>query len=858
MAANKKTGKYPVDRRLAEAHGNRTHPRGSSPRAPDLKSGRATSALSASVITVIKSAAPLVKHEHLPKILLYFVDMDKFIEIKGLKEHNLHIEELQLPLNKLIGLTGPSGSGKSTFGRALFLEGRRLYLESLGLNKMAELSAAKRPKADSIKGLPPAIYLEQMPEQAVMRTTLGQMTDIETFLRILFSVAGTPFCPECGVPIEPSGMASMVSRLTALPEGTRYALMIPNPGLKPHELQKEGFIRIEKDGSFFLLDDLDLPDQELNQVNIVIDRIVARPGISSRIEDALRLAASKGNGIVRVAVLAEDSSQSVSHYLNFTTRMTCPECMSQFPMVEPGLFSSSSAAGQCHYCSGKGCKKCHQTGLSDFVRNVTIEGIAYHLMIGMRVEELDGVLKGLGKRGENDQKIAPVLNVLEKYLSTIKGCGLAYLELTRPVATLSRGELQKLRIAIQIHRGLSGCLIVLDEPTVGLHIKDMAGLNYLLKQLKDAGNSVIVIEHDVRVLRWLDWIVELGPGGGVEGGQICFNGPAEEFFNRKIPQSGLEKTARASAGLQYSPEPKEGPRRKLEIAGLCVNNLKNTYLSVPLGRFITVTGPAGSGKSTLVHEGMVPKLKEEGLRVHILDQSPLRGSTNSIVATYLGVFTAIRKLFGRARDARARGLGPSAFSLSRPGGRCEECKGLGSIYLDIKYLPPVEMVCPVCSGRRYMPDVLGCLYKGKNMFEVLCMTIDEAVDFFVRIKKVRELLLSASQAGVGYLTLGQPTSKLSGGERMRLRLAELLVNTISALESGMDRYCVVLDEPTAGLHPKDVQMLLSRLKALSGQGITVVVIDDDEQILSHADWLIEMGPGGGPDGGQVIKNGPPG
>ena len=783
--------------------------------------------------------------------------MEKFIEIKGLKEHNLNIEELVLPLNQLIGLTGPSGSGKSTLGKSLFLEGRRLYLESLGLDKITKLSAAKRPKAHSIKGLPPAVYLEQMPEQALMRASLGRVTDIESFLKILFSVAGTPYCPECVVPIKPQSMAAIVNRLMLLPEGTKYALMIPNPGLGFSELQKQGFIRIERDGSIFLLDEIEFSDNELHQVNIVIDRLIARPGTSSRIEDALRLAAHKGNGIIKVAVLSETSSNSVSEYLNFTTRMTCPECMQEFPTVEPGLFSKSSAAGQCRLCSGKGCKKCHETGLSDFVRKITIDGVPYHHIMSMHIGDLAGALKSFQEKHENDPKVAPVLNVLEKYVSTITACGLTYLELSRPVTTLSRGELQKLRIAIQIHKGLSGCLIVLDEPTVGLHLKDMNGLKQLLHQLKEAGNSVIVIEHDERILRALDWIVELGPGGGIEGGQICFNGPSEEFFKDKALVNLNKKTVKNNNELNQLSIKNTKKTKNLEISGLKVNNLKDLSLKVPLGQFIMVTGPSGSGKSTLVHKGIIPRLKEEGLSVHLLDQSPLRGGTNSIVATYLSVFTPIRNLFARTKDARARGFSPSAFSLSRPGGRCTECKGQGTTSLDIKYLPPVEMVCPVCSGKRYMPDVLSCLYKDKNIHEILCMTIDEAANFFLRIKKIREPLLSASQAGVGYLALGQSTVKLSGGERMRVRLAELLVNTITSIEKGLDRYCIALDEPTAGLHPDDVHLLLNRLKTLSSQGITVIVIDDNEQVLSSADWLIEMGPGGGPEGGYIIKNGPP-
>ncbi len=782
--------------------------------------------------------------------------MRKYIEIRELQENNLHISELTLPLGQLIGLVGPSGSGKSTLGKTLFLEGRRLYLESLGLDKTLKRSAVKRPRAQAINGLPPAIYLEQVPEYAATRGSVGSVTDIYTFLRILYSVAGTPFCPECGLSIRPQALSRVVYELSSLPEGTRYAIMIPNPGLSLQELQKAGFIRIEKEGSFFMLDEIDLDDHGLDGVNIVIDRIVARPGRSARIEDGLRLASSKGNGIIKVAIFAPDSTQTISQYLDFTTRMVCPKCMQLFPDLEPGLFTRRNAAGQCPDCAGRGCEKCQNSGLSDFARHVSVAGVAYHHMINKRIDELEKIIEAVAAEFRSDARVRPVIDILKRYIATIADSGLSYLGLCRPITTLSRGELQKLRIAVQIHKGLSGCLVILDEPTVGLHSKDLDALHQLLRQLKASGNSVIVIEHDERLLKNLDWIIELGPGGGTKGGQVCFNGPAHDFFNKKKGRKGVTKLAHGKGSDERYGSRKDGAG-KLQISGLNVNNLRNISLDLPFGQFIAVTGPSGSGKSTLVLKGIVPMLRQEGFTVHILDQSPLRGSKSSIVATYLGLFDSIRGLFAKTREARARGFSRALFSLSRPGGRCEECKGMGTISLEINHLPPVEMVCPVCSGARYMPDVLSCTYKGKNILDILRMTIDEAADFFLRIGKIRETLSSASQAGVGYLALGQASATLSGGERMRLRLAKLLAGTKGGREGAGAGHCIVLDEPSAGLHPSDVALILERLRILSDQGVTLLIIEDSEEIIASSDWLIEMGPGGGPYGGCIIKNGPP-
>ena len=774
--------------------------------------------------------------------------MDKFIEIKGLKEHNLDISELKLPLNQLIGLIGPSGSGKSTLGRTLFLEGRRLYLESLGLDKIPKLAMTKRPKANAIKGLPPAVYLEQIPEQGLVRSSVGKLSDIDTFLKIFFSIAGTGFCPSCNIPIETRSMADIVNQLASLPQGTRFALMMPNPGLDLSELHKEGFVRIEKDGVFLLLDEVEPSDKELKNCHIVLDRIITKPGIASRIEDSIRLAVQKGSGIIKAAILGKDSS-NVSEYINFSLRMICPSCLKLFPDIEPGLFSKFNAAGQCPSCKGKGCKKCDYSGLSDFTRNIKVDNVSYYELINSPVNKLKGLFDKFYQKYGHNPKISPVIEALQRYISTIVECGLDYLELSRPVTTLSRGELQKLRLAIQIHKGLSGCLVILDEPTVGLHGKEITALKKLLTQLKDSGNSVIVIEHDREILSGLDWIVELGPGGGAHGGKVCFNGPCSDYFSKKALEDEYEVSFSSLPTLHKK-------ANHLSISDLTVNNLRQLSIKIPLNRFITITGPSGSGKTTLVQKGIIPLLKEEGFSVHVLDQSPLRGGRNSIVATYLNVFTPIRSLFARTKGARARGFSPATFSLSKKGGRCEECKGLGILNIEIQYLPPVETICPVCSGHRYMPDILTCVYRDKNISDILSMTIDEASDFFLRIKKIREVLTSASQAGVGYLALGQPTEKLSGGERMRVRLGELLAK-IADVGTGLEQTCIVLDEPTAGLHPNDVRLLIKRLKLLSEQGMTVIVIDDDKQILSCSDWLVELGPGGGPKGGKIIKNGPP-
>jgi len=781
--------------------------------------------------------------------------MKGYIEIKGLSENNLKIPELRIPIGKMVCLTGPSGSGKSTLGRqVLFQEARRLYLESLGLERDVLSGVVQRPKADLIKGLPPAIYLEQVPERFTSRSQVASYTDCNILLRTLYALIGLPHCPLCKIPIRVTPVSTVARHLAGLPQGTRFAIMFPLP--KRHEdnkslfkrletLRGEGFVRIEKKGRFYLLEELGPGEISiLRGANVVIDRIVTRDGILKRVEDSLRIAESRGPGVIRVLLLPGDEDQERAKYLEFSLNMTCPKCLRSYPDLTPQTLSRYHPMGQCPKCLGKGCKKCSGTGLSLFSNQVLIDGLSFPEIMEKSISELKETLEGLLDHiKKEDPRIRPLLEALFSRISTIERAGLSYLGLSRPLTTLSRGELQRLRIGIHIDKGLSGILFILDEPTVGLSPKDLEGLIRLLLGLRDKGNTVLVIEHEERIIKKADWIIELGPGGGSRGGKVTFVGPSSSYIKGGPIETRWKKAPRRPIGY-------------LRHSHLSSNNLKDLSLNLPLGVFVVVTGASGSGKSTLILKEIPPLLRKKGYRVHSLDQSPVKGGKNSMVATYLGVFPYIRRLFARTREARERGFEEGVFSLSKDGGRCKECKGAGIVTMNLYYLPPVEMPCPICLGKRYKPDILRCHYKEKDISKVLELTVVEAESFFSRIKSIRIPLSAAIRAGLDYLRLGQSTASLSGGERMRLRLSRLLAKEATWKEDG-GHQVLILDEPSAGLHPREVEALVKTLDVLVDQGISVLVADHDSRILRESDWVIELGPGGGPESGRLINEGPP-
>ena len=781
------------------------------------------------------------------------------IIIRGVFENNLKIDELRLPLGKIICLIGPSGSGKTTLAReVLYKEGKRLYLECLGLKaEHWSFNDFHKAKAEFIKNLPPTIYLDQIPERFTSLSTLASYANLSNPLRLLFTILGQAFCPSCNIPIQKTSISSIKSHLLELSPGTPFAIMTPIPKqittlplkMALDWIIKQGLVRIEINNEFILLENISDIEKvkDLKKVNIVIDRLVLKKGVDTRIEDAIRVAESLGSRVIKCLILAE-KGVSKKRSLEFSLDMTCPRCLTNFPELGPHLLSPRHPFGQCPDCKGNGCNSCDNTGLSPFSRTLILNGFSYPQILRKKIFEVSSFLKRFSSLYTEHEIAGPIYTSLKDRLTTLQKANLSYLELSRPLTSISRGELQRLRICVQIHRSLSGTLVILDEPTIGLHPKEFDLLKTLVDELKATGNTILIIEHDESILKYSDWVCKLGPGSGERGGKIVFNGPVNDYYktqdkNNWIISSRLVKKDTINPQITLPEQP---------IAHITVSVHDEAYITIPLKSLTVITGVSGSGKTTFAMKTVVPKLKARGLTCHILDQSPLRGGKTSLISTYLGIFTAIRELFSKTKEARFRGFMSAFFSLSKDGGRCVECKGTGYTNLELKYLPPIDVKCPVCDGRRYQEDVLKCYYKGKNIYEVLCMTVAEAAIFFSRIPAICSPLQSLVSSGLHYLVLGQPISSLSGGERMRLRLGLILSKKIRA-KKPLSNHVLILDEPSAGLYIDDLRLLVNQIKNLVKNGMTVIVIDHEEFILDAANMIVEFGPGSGPSGGRIIN-----
>lgn len=781
------------------------------------------------------------------------------IVIKGVFENNLKIDELRLPLWQVICLIGPSGSGKSTLAReVLYKEGKRLYLEGLGLKaEQWSFNDFHRPKAEFIKGLPPTIYLDQIPERFTSRSILASYADISTPMKLLFTILGQGFCPSCNIPIKKTSISSIKSHLLELSPGTPFAIMTPIPKrLTTFPVKealdwiiKQGFVRIEINDEFILVEDISDFEKvkDLKKVNIVIDRLILKEGVDARIEDAVRVAESLDSRVIKCLILPK-KDVSRKEILEFALDMTCPRCLTNFPELGPHLLSPRHPLGQCPDCKGNGCNSCDNTGLSPFSRTLKLHGLSYSQVLEKNVLEVSGFLKSFPSSSKEHEIAGPIYASLKDRLAALEKANLSHLELSRPLTSISRGELQRLRICVQINRALSGTLVILDEPTIGLHPKEFGLLKKLFDELKATGNTVVIIEHDESILKYSHWVCKLGPGSGEQGGKVVFNGPVKEYLKTQGQNNAINSSRAVKKDTTLSRiKPLKAPSNHLTVS---IRN--EASIKIPLNALTVLTGVSGSGKTTFAMKTMVPKLKDKGLTCHILDQSPLRGGMTSFIATYLGIFTEIRELFSKTKEARLRGFSSPFFSLSKDGGRCVECKGTGYTNLDLKYLPPIDVKCPVCDGKRFREDVLKCYYKGKNIHEVLSMTVGEAVNFFSRIPAIRLPLQSIVSSGLHYLVLGQPISTLSGGERMRLRLSLLLSKKIRAKKS-LTTHALILDEPSAGLYIDDLRSLVNQIKNLVKNGMTVIVIDHEELILDAANMIVEFGPGSGPSGGRIIN-----
>jgi len=919
------------------------------------------------------------------------------IEVRGAREHNLKNVNVDLPRDKLIVITGLSGSGKSSLAfDTIYAEGQRRYVESLSAYARQFLELQGKPDVDSIEGLSPAISIEQKTTSRNPRSTVGTVTEIYDYMRLLWARAGVPYSPATGLPIESQTVSQMVDRILTLPQGTKLYLLAPIVRGRKGEyrkelaqLMKDGFQRAKIDGEFHRIEDApDLDKKFKHDIDIVVDRIVIKDGIETRLADSVETALRLADGLA-VAETADDTAERIL----FSEKFACPVSGFTLPEIEPRLFSFNSPHGACPVCDGLGQELRFDPGLvvPDSAKSLAAGTIApwsktpsslymqtlkalskhYGFKLETPFEDLpdgarDVVLYGTGgtaikfvyqddgRRYETTKPFEGVIPNLErryrdtdsswmrdelsKYMSsarceTCKGkrlkpealsvkiadmdisktgemsisdaldcfkalpekltkkqmeiavrilkeitdrlsflnaVGLEYLTLGRGSGSLSGGESQRIRLASQIGSGLTGVLYVLDEPSIGLHQRDNARLLETLQNLRDLGNTVLVVEHDEDAILTADYVVDMGPLAGVNGGEVIAMGTPDKIKKSKKSLTGQYLTGKKQIKI---PDERREPQdhKKITIKGARGNNLKNVTAEFPLGLLTCVTGVSGGGKSTLTIETLykaaarklnrastaVPMAhdKAEGFehldKVIDIDQSPIGRTPRSNPATYTGAFTPIRDWFSGLPEAKTRGYKPGRFSFNVKGGRCEACQGAGVIKIEMHFLPDVYVTCDQCSGQRYNRETLEIKFKGQSIADVLNMTIDEAADFFKAVPSIRDKMVTLQRVGLGYLKVGQQATTLSGGEAQRVKLAKELAKRATG------RTLYILDEPTTGLHFADVAKLLEVLQELVGHGNTMVVIEHNLDVIKTADWIIDIGPEGGDGGGEIVSVGPP-
>lgn len=916
---------------------------------------------------------------------------DKII-IHGARAHNLKNIDVTIPRDKLVVITGLSGSGKSSLAfDTLYAEGQRRYVESLSAYARQFLGQMQKPDVDSIDGLSPAISIDQKTTSKNPRSTVGTVTEINDYLRLLWARVGHPICPNDGTPIQSQSVDQMVARTLALPEGSRIQIMSPivrqKKGTQKKEfarVKREGYVRLRVDGETYDVSEApELDKNKKHDVDIVVDRIVVRDNVRSRLFDSLEAALRLSDGYANVDVIGGEPLVFSEHY-------ACPICGFTVGELEPRLFSFNAPFGACPDCDGLGMKLSVDPDLvvpddtktlregaiapwnpisSQYYPELLAQAAAaFHIDLDTPFKDLpkkdrdlvmngsggkefhfhyendfggvrdvdvafEGVLTNIARRyrdtnsdftrdqmrlymtelacptchgkrlnrqalsvkvsGEDIAEVSdlsikdalpffkqvelseqeaviakPILKEVRDRLTFLRNVGLDYLTLSRAAGTLSGGEAQRIRLATQIGSNLSGVLYILDEPSIGLHQRDNDRLISSLKKMRDLGNTLIVVEHDEDTMRAADYLIDIGPGAGEKGGEVMAAGtPAQVAKNPK------SLTGQYLAGKKFVPVPLErrsGNGKKIRITGAAENNLKDIDVDFPLGKFIVVTGVSGSGKSTLVNQilkrALAQKLNHNshkaGKYKNItgyknidklvdIDQSPIGRTPRSNPATYTSVFDDIRDLFAKTNEAKIRGYSKGRFSFNVKGGRCETCKGDGIIRIEMNFLPDIYVPCEVCHGTRYNSETLEVTYHGKNIAQVLDMTVAEALDFFKAIPKITRKLQTIVDVGLGYVKMGQPATTLSGGEAQRMKLASELYKK----STGSNFY--ILDEPTTGLHTDDIKRLLTVLQRLVDEGNTVLIIEHNLDVVKSADWLIDLGPEGGDGGGTVIATGTP-
>ena len=920
--------------------------------------------------------------------------MQNSIIIKGAKEHNLKNINLEIPRDKLVVITGLSGSGKSSLAfDTLYAEGQRRYVESLSSYARQFLGLMEKPDVESIEGLSPAISIDQKTTSRNPRSTVGTVTEIYDYIRLLYARIGVPYCPKCGKKIEKQSIDQIIDNIMSLEEGTRIQILAPIVRGRKGEytkvlqdFQKQGFVRVRIDGETYeLTDDINIDRKKKHNIDLIVDRLVIKPDIRSRLTESVEIALKNANNLVSIDIPGQKE-------ILFSQNYACPDCGISFEELTPRMFSFNNPMGACPACTGIGYlmkidedliipdrNKTLYDGVKAFgastmkkgdtMAKMYFESIGRHygvdisvsikklpreflnkILYGTGTEEIDfeytsaagtrryrapfeGVIPTLERRynetksqgmrdfyemymsdsecpecrgarlkpevlavkvgdknineltdmsidkimnylntltlNKTEQMIADqILKELNKRLQFLIDVGLDYLTLSRSAGSLSGGEAQRIRLATQIGSGLTGVLYILDEPSIGLHQKDNDKLLATLKKLRDLGNSVLVVEHDEDTMYAADQVIDIGPGAGVHGGNIMAQGTAEQI--KLVPESITGQYLSGKKQIRVPEKRRKSNGKAIEVKGAIEHNLKNINVKFSLGQFVCVTGVSGSGKSTLVNEILYKTIAKElngsnekpgkckeikGIenidKIINIDQSPIGRTPRSNPATYTGVFDFIRDIFAGTNEAKIRGYDKGRFSFNVAGGRCEACNGDGVLKIEMHFLPDLYVPCEVCKGQRYNRETLEVKYKDKTISDVLNMTVEEALEFFKNIPRIRNKIQTLYDVGLGYIKLGQPSTTLSGGEAQRIKLA----TELSKKATGKTLY--ILDEPTTGLHIADVHKLVDILQRLVDTGNSIIVIEHNLDLIKTADYIIDLGPEGGDKGGQIISVGTP-